>query len=344
MQVIIHAGMHKTGSSSIQRTFSTLDSTDLHYLDWRSANHSAMIPLLFHDRPERYHGFKSKGRAREHLLEERAFWMNRLVEQMQSGEHERVLLSAEYLSGREDDTTTAIADFFRNHSSDIRVIAYVRPPISFMQSAFQQRVRFGRVEALQVERLWPRYKDRFEKFDRLFGRDAVTLRKYSPECLEGGDVVLDLASQIGVSIPPEATVRANVSTSLEAIALIFAQRRLGGGVERGFAGAPKKNSRFAEAISRIGTQKLAFAPSLTEPVVQAFRGDVEWMEERLGQPLLDDPPSTGRQIASEEDLLAVAEENRDALEEILIEMIRRDEPEPHGRLVRNLNLLRKLYS
>ena len=55
---------------------------------------------------------------------------------------------------------------------NITVIAYVRPPVSFMASAFQQAVRVeGRTD--RRSRFWPGYRERFEKLDTVFGRENV---------------------------------------------------------------------------------------------------------------------------------------------------------------------------
>ena len=60
MRVILHVGMHKTGSSSIQRH---LHGTELghgvSFARWSEPNHSTLVWLLFQDeeRLGDYHGF-----------------------------------------------------------------------------------------------------------------------------------------------------------------------------------------------------------------------------------------------------------------------------------------------
>lgn len=335
--------MHKTGSSSIQRTLQRQDLGNTRYLDWRSPNHSALFALLFHEPVEEYHAFSGNGIPRDHLLEDRATWMTRLNEQMLSHDYDRVLFSAEDISGGYRDAVARMAEFFRERSSDIEVIAYVRPPISFMQSAFQQRVRSGGLNHLDPATLWPGYRARFNKLDQIFGRANVKLKKFSAGKLIGGDVVLDIAQELGVNLVEELIVRGNESASLEAVALLFAQRHLGDGFVKGFAGAQRGNTRFISALDKIGTRKLIFAPKLVEPVIEANRADLDWIEERLGESLLDTPQSSDLQISSEADLLVVAEECSGELEDLLINLIRSDVPGEHGRIARNLNLLRHLH-
>ncbi len=344
MRVILHAGMNKTGSSSIQQTFANQRFPEVDYVNWRSHNHSGMVSLLFESAPENSFNFRDKGRDRAYLLAERDEWTKKLAAQLEAGKDRCFLLSAELISSPLSDAVPTMADFFARFTDDIRVIAYVRPPISFMQSAFQQRVRGGQAQKLRPAGLWPDYRKRFEKLDTAFGRERVTLKKFTPDALLDGDVVHDFAREIGVTLDPTTAVRTNVAVSLEALALLFAQRKLGDGYVRGIKGAAKGNRRFLAALENVGTQKFAFAPSLTAPTVKRFRDDLQWMEARLGEPLLDTPRTgTVRQIASEEDLLAVAEENQDKVEKLLIDLIQENDPKPYGRLVRNLDLLRKLY-
>lgn len=344
MRAIIHPGMHKTGTSSIQDTFKKADLGHIHYLDWRAANHSGMFALLFREPVEEYHAFKGNGVSRDQLLAERAEWRRRLLDQLQSGEFDSVMISAEDISSSDTESVERLAETIAPYCSDVQVIAYVRTPAGFMQSAFQQRVKGGGLNRLGPASLWPNYRSRFEKLDQVFGRENVKLKKFAPDRLVDGDVVRDLASELGIEIKDADIVRSNESISLEALALLFAQRRLGEGFVSGFPGAQRSNARFVAAISTLGSGRLRFSPRLVDPVIARNRADLDWMEQRLGESLddgrdADDPLA----ISSEDDLLRIAEENREKLDRLLIGIIRSKGQDPQAGLVRNLELLRKLH-
>lgn len=343
MELFIHAGMNKTGSSSIQATLNGRRFGTTRYLDWRSPNHSGLFALLFHEPVEAYHSFKLKGFSREALLAQRREAFEQLDAELASGETGRLIFSGESVSAHYPDAVFRMADHLATRGVDVRILAYVRPPVSFMQSAFQQRVRSGGMKTLRPKGLWPAYRARFEKLDQAFGRERVTLKPFLRDRLTGGDVVLDLLAELGVTLDPAEIVRTNESASLESIAMIFAQRHFGSGLSMGFPGSHRSNERFIKALGRIGTQKLAFSPALTDPVMAENRDDLEWMEERLGTPLADAPSPSDRPIATEADLLAVAEEACDTLEPLLLEAMRADAPGDHGRLTRNLEVLRALF-
>jgi len=98
-----------------------------------------------------------------------------------------------------------------------------------MQSMFQEGVRNGRA-VFNPRLLWPRYRHRIGRLDRIFGRENVTLRKFDPKTLKNGSVVDDLAEFAGIALPPGSAGNTNKSLSLEALALLFVQRKFGRGM------------------------------------------------------------------------------------------------------------------
>lgn len=136
----------------------------------------------------------------------------------------------------------------------------------------------------------------------------------------------------------------NEGLSLAACALLFAQRNLGEGFVQGFNGAPAKNNKFIASLYSLPGKPLKFKRSLVEPLFENWRADLEWMEERLGVSLADMPEEdTPDAIGCTEDLLVLADRHREELENLLFEEIRKEGANPRDRLVRNLELLRKLH-
>jgi len=341
MKIILHAGMHKTGSSSIQRTLNAADLPNHAIPQTAAGNLSGVVSMLFDDEPEKGVMAVSNGLTKEELKRRGDIWKNRLVETLRC-DKEYGVLSAEKISTLPQSGLIRLREFIEKFSPDIKVVAYVRKPVSFMQSAFQQRVKGGAGQSLFAGTIWPNYQKRFAGIDDIFGRENVTLKIFDPDHLRSRDVVIDFFSEIGVDLSPEVVIRTNESLSLEATALLYVQRRLGDGAVQNFLGAPAANNAFIEALQGIGTGKLMFSSEFIGPILEKNRADLEWMEARLGMPLEDAPETEGRLIGSEEDLLTVAEENYAALTDRLVETIRADGRSSRDRLVRNLNALRAL--
>jgi len=319
LRTIIHAGMHKTGSTAIQEVFGARGVAGVGHPGGPRTNLSDMVLLLFAEGAllEKFHTARLPHLSQRALMRKRARNEAKLASELSACRAPVFLFSAEDIAAPDFDTaaTRRMADFFRGFDRTIEVQAYVRAPVSFMQSAFQQRVKQGKREAakLDASTLWPCYRDRFEKFDTVFGRENVHLHPFDPKHFRDGDVVADFADRLGVALPEAPPTRANDGLSGEAMAIAWC--RLAGRLPADYPDAATA-SRFratpARALSGFGKRKFAFAETFLAPTIAAQDDDLAWIEERLGQPLPDRPPHADA-IGTGADMEAIAEENRAAL-------------------------------
>ncbi|RLL71287.1 hypothetical protein [Paenirhodobacter hankyongi] len=344
MRIVIHAGMHKTGSSSIQDYMGAQTDEEIVYARWASSNHCGLFVLLFQD-PElivNYHGFKARGAAFLATLPElRAKWRQSIIEDLERSRDKTFVFSAEDISWPQFQLARKnMHDFFRSWSDDITVVGYVRDPLSFAVSAFQQRLKGG-MTTFAPHTHWPEYEGRFAQMDELFGRDKVILRPYDRSQLHGGDVVADFAAILGTEFVPDRNAEANTSLSAEATALLFLQRNLGDGYVAGFPTAPAGNQVFIEALRRIGSRRYTFAEKIWDEVKEQHRSDLDWIEERLGQKLPERRPADALVISSGQDLLDLAVSQLPEAEALLMDVIRQREEPAIQKTRRVLDLLRQ---
>jgi len=339
LKIIIHAGMNKTGSSSIQVTFSKAAIAPVEYMPDSVPNHSFTMMLLFKDKVEEYHSFRARGQTRSQLLDERRITMDRLTRYFAETPAETVLISGEDISVMNGEETARLAEFVYRQTDDVQVIAYVRPPCSFISSAFQQRVKGGNVTEFRPLNLWPQYEQRFSTLDDAFGRENVVLRPFIRDEMAGGNVVLDLASFLNVDINSEDIVLANESLSLEATALLYTQRHLGKGMLTGFNRAHKVNNSFIRILAQIRGRKMVFSRSLVEGIVEVHKKDLAWIEDRLGREILDLPDPDAPGISCEADLLDLAAEQQDVLDRMLAEQFNTGSGSSQEQIAHKLDLL-----
>lgn len=348
MKILIHAGMPKTGSSSIQAHFFKSTYPGFRYVRWKGSNHCGLFVLLFQDSEllASYRGFRLRGpEFCARLPQMREDWLASLTEDLTQAKAngETLIFSAEDISDpRFNGAVGRMAEFFGQWSDDITVMAYVRRPLSYAASAFQQRFKGPDRRTLNTQSLWPFYKARFARLDEVFGRDRVILKPYDRDALSGGDVVRDFASILGVEMIEVPEVEANITLSAEATALLYTQRRRGAGFVAGFDRAYAANTAFIKALRGIGKSKLTFADSLWNPVLEKNRADLDWIEDRLGVPLRDTPTPDAIAISGEEDLFRIATENQGALETALLGTLHRDTRPAIKKTVSTLELLRRL--
>ena len=322
MKIIIHAGMGKTGSTTVQRTFSRLRQAVYAYplADAGIANiHSRLFTLCFSAEDSILDAFPNSGDSQRQLRCKRRDLRRRLDAAMASAARPALLISTEYLSfgqGRKwNDMVRRFADYCRQHSDDMEVYAYVRPPVSYMESALPQTLRTA-VDLRHAPLLqWPQYRKGFAPLDACFGRERVHLIPYDRARLKGGDVVLDFAARIKVPLHKSQVLQANESVPLETTSLLYAFRTLLPQRKPALWRAEKRNA-FVAALATIGGNgKLRLAPQLVQPILQREQADLKWLTARIGQCLTEPPPAQAHeQIASLNDMLAIAEAQTEKVE------------------------------
>ena len=361
MRVVVHMGMHKTGTTSVQKYFHHTPLPGVSYVTSHGSNHSRLFLLMFADPAHvaTQGAFTEDGpEAVARLSQERTEAQQAVEAQLHAlaGTGHTVIFSAEQISAPPfSEARARMHGFFRGFTDDLTAVGYVRAPLSYAVSAFQQRLRGPQPLDPQALCLLPRYRVRFQQMDALFGRANVHLGRFAPAALRGGDVVSDFAHRIGVTLPGPPPARSNESLSLEATALLYMHRVLGVGRITGVPGALRINRDFDTLLRGIGRTRFTFAPALWEPVLQSRQADLDWIRARLGDPL-DDAPPAGQAVAGPADLLAIAERQGPALEALLLVQpdgllagpiaaaLPSTRLEPRARVLRLLALLRDVAS
>lgn len=323
-KLIIHIGMPKTGSSSIQETlFAKGGHGDFYYTDFGVANQGGKLRSYFSDDSHEWPGHQASCRSPDQV---KAF--NEAV----GVEIEKVkaqggcqIISGEDIFHMDEAALSRMRDSFCESFDQIKIIGYVRSPASFMASAFVQFIKNHNQTTLNVKQLWPQYRAKLEKFDRVFGRENVVLRSFDNGKLIDGDVVQDFCHFVGAPIDTAEVCRVNESLSLEATAALFVYRREGPCYQP-YPDKPVDNNRLVNLLAGFGERKLRFADSLIRPVIEREAADLEWIESRLGESFRVASSIDDDAISCEQDLLNVAESSREALSAFVSQQARGIKP------------------
>ena len=302
--------MHKTGSSSIQRSLAErLDDPGFRYVTTGVANSSGGIAIGFLHDPATYQGSRKTGMSDSQLEQRRQIIRQRLSAQLRRDgtPGATALLSAEYISAMKAGDFSNLCDFFAAHGYAVTAVGYIRSPKSYMESAFQQRVQGG-FNAFEIPRVYPYYRNHFEKFDAVLGRQRVRFWYFDPSSFTGNCVVQDFCRRLGITFHPENVVRTNEGLSRSAVSLLYAYRRFG----PEFGVGPtviRENLLLSQQVAQLRGPKLRFHSSLVAPVLEEQRDDVAWMEERLGTSISEDlTRDDDGAIRSEQELLVFVPE------------------------------------
>jgi hypothetical protein len=303
---ILHIGMPKTGSSSIQDSlFNSNYIEGGEYLKvGKSSNHSTMIFSLFSNNPENHHAHKALGLNNNDID---IYNKNNFLEiknAVSITSAKKIIISGEDILFLNEEELRKLKQCFSDLFSEILIFAYVRPPISFMQSAFQQKIKEGDLR-FGISGFYPHYKKRFENFDKVFDKKNVNLIKFEKNNLYSNDVVLDFCHRVNISIEDKNLIRSNESLSLEAISFLFLFHKLN---EKNNIIASEDNYRLAEIFTDFGKEKFQYSQDLILEIKKLISEDIRWMENRLECSLDEAFVKTENDISSENDLLMKSEE------------------------------------
>lgn len=283
---MLHIGMHKTGSSSIQQSLAGYDDGHAFYGRFARPNHSLPLHTLFAAAPADHHLWVREGLDEPAVERKRAEALECLDRDLTRRDREVLVLSGEDVGVLADDEKDRLVAHLRSRGAEIEVVAYVREPAAFTASSFQQGVRGGSVLPLQRGTIRPGYRRRLERFLEL-APGAVTVRAFEPDRLAGGSVVQDFCDIAGLDLGRLTVETANESLSIEALKLLLAFNASNGcsGGDRIVLGARRQ---------LVATLRSLYGSGGSIPAERfacvADDSELEWLESATGVAL---PPATG---------------------------------------------------
>jgi hypothetical protein len=240
--LILHIGLSKTGSSSIQRVLASqreaLQAQGVYMPQspgW--ANHALLPASLVNDKrilwgfhPGTWEGLTPSARLDRFRLE----WAAELASMPDWAT--RCVITAEQIGGllRADDEVQRLADDLRPHFTSTQVVVYLRRQDQHAASAYSQWLRGGNLVDPSLpdggpdEQVEYDYGAMLDRFARAFGDASMRPRIFARASLTGGDVVEDFLHLTGMTlpIPPEAPKKnSNLGITLEGQNLLLAAGR-----------------------------------------------------------------------------------------------------------------------
>lgn len=299
---IVHIGMPKTGSSSIQESFfSGISDKKISYANLHEANHSIALYGMFTENPETYHIFSKKGWKTKEISAFNTKNKELLIDGFLNHVSPIEIISGEDIYHLSEDAVLKMKLFLTNYFQKIIIIAYVRPPKSFMESAFQQLVKHNDLGTFNFNCIYHPYKN-LEKFDNIFGKENVRLWKFDPTQFPNGDIFFDFCQKIGINFDKSKSNKANESISQEAVSMLFTYHYFGNKTDFGYSEYLLEHA-LINLFRSVGDTKFRFSQSLIESVLSKYHDDYSWIKSRMDDSLHEKYESTDSTIGSEEELL-----------------------------------------
>jgi len=213
-QLILHIGLSKTGSSSIQRVLAgqrdALTAQGVFYPRTPGWENHQLLPAsivadpnaLWDVHPGTWEGMKPEARL--------ALFREQFAAEMDGmpAETTRCVISAEQCASllNTDDDVGRLAALLRRWFDPIRVVAYLRRQDKHAASAYTQNLRVGILADPKLPDGGPRellqydYGGLLDRWARAFGESAMVPRIFEREALTGGDAVQDFLNIAGISL------------------------------------------------------------------------------------------------------------------------------------------------
>jgi hypothetical protein len=212
VELFLHIGTEKTGTTSIQKFFrwnrEALEQNGVLYpVSPGNQNHMGLA-VSAQDVSKRGPMRKSQGvTSTEEAEAFRAKLVNSLTEEIANGAHKTVVMSGEHMSSRllEDEEVLWLKNLLTPFFEKITVVCYIRRQDDYLLSTYSTAVKSGFTQPLRIpsERTISVRYDHWEmlsRWARIFGRENIVCRKFERAALAGGDVVEDFMAIAG--IPP----------------------------------------------------------------------------------------------------------------------------------------------
>lgn len=284
--VIIHAGMHKTGSSSIQKNLLSAQlnnelQSDIptQYFSLGPSNHSGSLRKAYSNDPGNFLSVINGTETKEQFLKNGI--KKRSQFQTFFKVNNRCIISGEGIIHLSFDDLLHLKEDIVAASKKVVVFIYVREAVSFMGSAFQQRLKV-RYLPIVSNTLYPKYENRFSNLENIFGPENIIYIPFSPEKLLGGNVVLDFFNRLNIPIEKSEIVHANEGMSANAVALLWCYRQVYGQS----MGKDDVNSDTAmtEALRRLPGKKFSMGEETARLILQKNVEDLNWIKSRVELP------------------------------------------------------------
>lgn len=323
--IVIHIGMHKTGSSSIQETLHNHPANEKYtYLDLGTVNHNRQIFSQFTEHPEQY--YLNLNVTPDHMEEFLKEGREQIISAISNCNTDNIIVSGEDLIVLTPQALQKLKTFFSEYFEAFQIVAYVRSPASYMTSLMQQCIKSGIglqrfikenpqscLFPINTDMFYPRYQACFTKFENIFGRDSLMLRDFNPAKLHNGDVVQDFFNIFRIPLEPEKICRSNESISREALAVIYAIRKTS--IMSPNAVPIHQVDRISQVLSAAGGGKFLLSSTIIDPIVEKYQNDISWIKARMGD-FSSEGTSNKVGIRTELDLLRIEKAVQDKFEQI----------------------------
>ena len=220
-KALIHIGMHKCGTTSIQNSLKGFDDGVTKYAQLKNnPNHSIPFQLIFTEKNDDLMSFKRRGFGQKEIAQEKADSKKYLLREIKNTDRERIIFCGEAISSFSKEIySKKMIDFFDKRNIETEIYVYVRSPAEWRRSLFQQQIKVGNTNINQYLKMKSGFRKKFHRYKELFREGRFSIKKFDRDNFKNRCVVADFCSLISIQKPK--IINSNESLSFSAIKLLF---------------------------------------------------------------------------------------------------------------------------
>lgn len=295
-RAVVHIGINKTGTTTIQRTLfrarSKLLSEARVLYPSVAANQSVCLGTVFRDKaPPLLRLFEPDATDERSIARLREEFRASLDADTADPDWRTLVISAESLCGFHPKAIARFIEWLTGYVSDIDVVAYVRHPVDWTRSVVQQRLKSGEtLEQLYNHPRRPNWRQRFTPWLDAVGLERFRLVSFD-DARENDGIMAAFCDAAG--LPRETTLSlapirtANESMSLEAALLLDSLNRQRPLFTDGKL-SPERRWRGTKAIRSVPGNRFYLGAEHAAKARADNRPDLEWLNATFGTDLFPD--------------------------------------------------------
>lgn len=282
-ECIVHVGWGKTGSSSIQKTLFKLQQNleEISILfPGNNYNHNEIN--FYFQRHLNHNQNRSKNPSDPEVYSRYKNTVDLLKKEVNEKNPQKVIISHEGLHNLVKVDLTIFKTWLLSFCEDVRLICYLRPPVLQAISLAQQRIKKGKVSYKDFQKNVVKlpYKAHLENLIDVFGKNAITLRKFDRDSLTHGDVVHDFFDLVGIPEKLLSTRKLSFNESISMEAALVASDLI------------KENhgkiTTIEKDVLQLSGAKFSLPNEYLVKVKERNKSDTEWVYQIFGLDIRDD--------------------------------------------------------
>ena len=199
-KVILHIGVHKTGTTSIQSALKHYEKEGVKVASFREENHSIPMYTIFSENRYDYHIWKFLNATRRDIDQKKRHYLQALERDLKNKSLHTLIISGEDMSALAANEVVTLSEFIHSFGWHSEVIAYARSPLSWLTSNTQQMVKNG----MQVPKSHPFIKGRLQNYVNAFGLNRISVFDFDEAVSQDKSIVTHFSKILSLDLvePP----------------------------------------------------------------------------------------------------------------------------------------------